>query len=314
VISTSSLPGRRPDARYLGRDFRHFQHSEPEVVALAGEFNWRVRLGDRCVVDDYVAPPLILSSERTPTELTWSLGEYVEPADLWKAFGLRTTPPPRIGVAPNQPSPHKGRTFAYWAVFIATVCVALVMQFGFMLLQSGAGKATVAFSAVAGSPQRTVSGVLDLGSLLATPAVVHIATDASLAWVDLDLQLVDVATGRAWRLARQLGYRAAGSAGSLEDVATIAALPGGRYTLTIDARAGAGRDPRTGRTQAAVTGQVRLYRSSLGWSSFWLLAGFLFLWPLVATLRAAAFEARRWAESDYPPQSSGDEDDEDDDE
>lgn len=301
--------GRRPDARYLGRNFRHFQRSEPEVSYLVGEFNWRVQLGEKCVVHDYVSPPLILSSEKTANEITWSVGEYVEPEFLWKAFRLKGEPPPRIGVAPNQPSPHKGKPLAYWIAYLAVLAVAVVMQFTFMALDSGTKSATVAFSVTPGTPARKVSPVLDLGSRLDGPANLHITTNAQNAWVDLDLQLVEAGSGRAYRVTRQLGSRGLGSDwgdGSSEDMARISALPGGRYTLTIDAKAGTAGGARGG--QREVSGYVRIFRSSPGWSNLLLLAGFLVLWPIAATARAASFETRRWAESDYAPEESEEDD------
>lgn len=308
-VKGGMIAGRRPDARYLGRSFRHFQHSEPEVTYLIGEFNWRVQLGEKCVVEDYVAPPLILSSEKTGREITWSVGEYVEPEVLWKAFGLKGDPPPRIGVAPNQPSPHKGKPLAYWIAYFAVLVVAVVMQFGFMALDSGKKSATVAFSVTTGTPARVVSPVLDLGSRLDGPTNLHITTNAQTAWVDLDLQLVEVGSGRAFRVTRQLGNRGVGSDwgdGNPEDMARIASLPAGRYTLAIDARAGAVRGATAG--QRDVSGHVRIFRSSPGWSNLLLLAGFLVLWPIAATARAASFETRRWAESDYAPEGSDDDD------
>ena len=54
-------------------------------------------------------------------------------------------------------------------------------------------------------------------------------------------------------------------------------------------------------------------RNAVVWSNFFLFAGFLALWPLGAWMRQRAFEARRWAESDYAPGSGGSGDDEDDD-
>jgi hypothetical protein len=301
--------GGKPKVRYLGREFEHFQRSEPEVTFLVGEFNWRVQLGEKCRVDDYVAPPLILSSEKSASEITWSIGEYVEPEVLWRAFALRTSPPPRIGVAPNQPSPHKGKPLAYWIAYFAVLVVAVVMQFGFMALDSGTKAATVAFAVTPGTPARKVSPVLDLGSFRDGPANLHITTNAQAAWVDLDLQLVEVGSGRAYRVTRQLGNRGVGSDwgdGNPEDMARIAALPGGRYTLTIDARAGTAGGAAAG--QREVSGNVRLFRSSPGWSNLLLLAGFLVLWPIAATARAASFESRRWAESDYAPDGESDDD------
>ncbi len=40
---------------------------------------------------------------------------------------------------------------------------------------------------------------------------------------------------------------------------------------------------------------------------FWLVLPFLLIPPLIVSIRAAAFEGRRWAESDYAP-SGGDDD------
>jgi len=308
-LDGSAVPGRRQDVRYLGRKFQHFQRSEPEVTYLLGEFNWRVQLGETCVLHDYVAPPLILSSEQTDNELTWSVGEYVEPDALWKALRLEGEPPPRIGVAPNQPSPHKGKPLAYWIVFVAALVVAVLMQFGLMALGSGTKSATVAFAVTPGTSARKVSPVLDLGSFRDGPANLHITTDAQAAWVDLDLQLVEVGSGRAYRVTRQLGNRGLGTDwgdGNPEDMARIPALPGGRYTLTVDATAGTASGVRTG--QREVSGHVRIYRSSMGWSNLLLLAGFLVLWPIVASARAASFETRRWAESDYAPGEASDDD------
>ena len=183
------------------------------------------------------------------------------------------------------------------------------MQFGFMALDSGTKSAIVAFSVTPGATSRVVSPVLDLGSRLDGPTNLHITTNAQAAWVDLDLQLVEVGSGRAYRVTRQLGNRGVGSDwgdGNSEDMARIAALPAGRYTLAIDAKAGAVSGATAG--QRAVSGHVRIFRSSPGWSNLLLLAGFLVLWPVVATARAASFETRRWAESDYAPEESDDDD------
>jgi len=79
-------------------------------------------------------------------------------------------------------------------------------------------------------------------------------------------------------------------------------VPPGRYTLTIDASAG-----------QAVRGTVEVQRASVGWSNFFLFAGFVALWPVIAGLRSAAFETRRWSESDYAGESDDDSGDDSDD-
>ena len=75
-----------------------------------GQFPWRVRAFDVAGVSDYIAPPLLLSAERTDEETTWSLGEYTPGArhleGVRAARAARRAP---VGVFANQPSPHKGK-------------------------------------------------------------------------------------------------------------------------------------------------------------------------------------------------------------
>ena len=73
---------------------------------MLGEFPWQVRSGDVATVSDYVAPPLMLSAEKTPDETTWSIGEYTDGRQLWQAFRLPGEPPRPVGVFANQPSPY----------------------------------------------------------------------------------------------------------------------------------------------------------------------------------------------------------------
>ncbi len=305
----------KPTVNYLGRKFEHFQKAEAKVTWLAGEFNWRVKLGDACQVDDYVAPPLILSSETTENEITWSLGEYVEPEVLWKAFALPGKPWSRRGVAPNQPAPTAGRGHLYWLVFFAFVLAGLLAQFGFMAANAGSGPPAVAFAVDEGGAARTVSEVFEVGGWFDGPVTVKTSSSATRSWLSLDMQLTQADTGRAYRLARQLGYRLVGSSldGASDDVAEIASLPPGRYTLAIDAKAGSAAGWGSGAAGSRLTGLVHIRRNAVPWSNFLFFAGFLFLWPLGVWLRARAFEARRWAESDYAPVAPASSSDDDDD-
>ena len=76
-------------AKYLGKKYRHFQTCDATTTFVLGEFPWQVAVNDDAVVvTDYIAPPYVLSSETADNETTWTLGEYVHGAEIWKAFSL----------------------------------------------------------------------------------------------------------------------------------------------------------------------------------------------------------------------------------
>ncbi|MDW8361020.1 MAG: DUF4178 domain-containing protein, partial [Myxococcales bacterium] len=75
------------------------------VDHVQGEFYWRVEVGDTSRLDDYVAPPEALGIERTQDEIHAALGTWVDPHELWRAFGLSGPPPRPSGTGLAQPAP-----------------------------------------------------------------------------------------------------------------------------------------------------------------------------------------------------------------
>ena len=300
-----SLPADKV-CEYLGVTYRHFQQAKAEVTVVVGEFPWTVRVGERAVVDDWIAPPLIISREATGQETTWSTGEYVEPDAVWAAFGLPGSPPARVGVGAAQPSPYRPHVRAMFLLAVGFLALAVLVHLVFAI----------------GSQQRLVAdltgeyrpGARDAAPTLSEPfaldgrrsnVMVETSTTVSNNWVYFNFALVDEDTGHARHFGREVGYYfgrdsdGAWSEGASWDRTYLPSIPSGRYQLIVEPE---GPTP--------VAWRVRVTRDVPRPLWLWVAVGALVVPPLAFAWRLGAFEHRRWQESDYA--SSGDDDDDDD--
>ena len=292
--------------QYQGQRFKHFQTTQvAEVVQVAGEFTWRVSVGETCRIVDYVAPPLLLSRESTNNDLNWSLATYATPEEITQAFALKKPLPDPIGVYANQPNPWQENRRGVWGQLWKLLLVAILLQGIFMLFATEKVLLREDFRFRAGGLQSEVtSRTFELPAKTRKLAVQNL-TSLDNNWMSLDMVLVNKRTGENWSASREISFYSGyddgyWSEGNARDEVIFRNIPAGTYYLAID--------PEIGTDRATdVSDQVVVQTTGAGWSNFVFLLIALSVFPLFALFRHAAFETSRWMESDHPPSnSSGD--------
>ncbi len=299
---------RRPTARWRGATYRHFQRSVARVSYVEGEFPWQIHVGDTAVADDYVAPPLGLSSEVSQlgdgSDVEFTQMEHLEGAAVWAAFGRKDRPPQPTAVGPYQPNPWRrgrGLTWLSFAImFVAWVAIAV----GYAASRDS--KIVLALDGVRigeGEPF-TQDITFDSPDRLANLELTAAASPLSNAWGSLEILLVPhhgddaisleidvdewhgVDGGESW------------SEGSNVRQAMIGGVPGGTYTVQIMAHAGTA----TAAVDASqLTWWIKIRRDVVATPYVLLPLGIIVGLPLIFGLLALTFESRRWKNSDYAP-------------
>jgi len=292
-----------------GVEFKHFQSYHAFVDYVVGEFPWRVQLDESAEVEDFVAPPRMLSRETGANEVTLTLAEYLAREELEHAFELPSPLPAAVGVFANQPNPqaesHARVWGRFWKFLVAALAIHAVLLTG---AQGPVLNESLEFRPGDDEPRLTRE------FRLAAPAsrleIEHEA-DVSNNWISLGLTLVNKDTGEAWQASREISrYEGVDdgeswSEGSRSDAVVFTALPAGTYVLSEEADLETrGRPVRT---------QVKISRPGPRWSSLILLLGALLPFPIYTYLRRRGFEVARWAESDHPLVASGESDSDSDD-
>ena len=299
----SALPvnvggGSGTDITWKGERFRLYSGATAKVSYVAGEFYWRVEVGEEVQAADYVAPPRMLSEERSEREVVWSLAEYLEPDEVWQAFKLKSAMPARIGIGANQPNPLTQTNRRNWSLLWKMSLAALAIQLVFMLLSPGARVYRDTLNFHAGDNESIDTPQFKLAKPVRDLAVSN-RTDLSQNWLTLVLMLIEKDTGEAREATRELAYYSGSeggegwSEGTRDDKVHFGPLPAGTYYLTVDGE--------TARGSPRVTSKLEIERDSPNWSNWILVQLFLALFPGLTLWRRNAFETRRWADSDVAP-------------
>ncbi len=292
------------NVRFGGQSFKHFSTSPVvEVIQVTGEFTWRVRRGETNRVIDYVAPPLMLSSESTGNDLTWSQGSYIAPEVIAETFNLNGNLPPPIGVFANQPNPWVETNRRIWGLSWKLLLAAMLLQVFFVLFSSGKLLLRQDFTF---EPQQGAEVLTREFEISGKPKKIAVKNQTSLDnnWIGLDMVLVNKGTGAAWQAGRELSFYSGyddgrWTEGSRDDEIVFLNIPAGTYYLTLDPDMAQDKP-------VAVRDTLEVHTAGAGWSNFVLVMIFIIIFPVFSTMRHAAFEARRWAESDHAPETGDD--------
>jgi uncharacterized protein DUF4178 len=298
-VATALPEAEGASARYLGKKYRHFQTCLAKTTFVLGEFPWQVAVNDDAIaVTDYIAPPYVLSSETAGNETTWTLGEYVNGADIWKAFGLPGLAPTPIGVYENQPSAVKTSAGRIWFAF-AGLAAALVVIF--TLNQLFSQQEQVFREAYSFSPSSTeASFVTPEFELKGRTSSVEVQTDADVSnqWIYLDYALIDEDTGQAYDFGREVSYYSGVDSdgtwteGGHQDQVVLPSIPPGRYYLRIE--------PESDASLGSIGYTVTVTRDVPVLGVYLLAFAALLLPALLISWRTYSFEQMRWAQSDHP--------------
>ena len=235
-LPVSGKENRPTPINYLSKNFRHYSTSVASTTFVMGEFPWQVRVGDSVVCMDYVAPPLMLSSETTDDERTWSLGEYTSGEELWQAFLLKDKPPTPIGVYANQPAPAEPPTSKHWTMFTAFFMILVAMILVTAMFSRNEKVFEDSYSL---SPASFVTPVFELKGR-ASNVVIQVKTEFENASAYFSLALINEDTSQAWDVGREVSYYhgyedgETWSEGDRATNITLPTVPSGRYYLRVE--------------------------------------------------------------------------------
>lgn len=127
AVPVSSVEEFPEHVTYQGEKFRLFDKGTAHVQYVAGEFYWKLSIGETVETVDYIAPPRMLSFERTTTEtgseLNISLGTYITKEEVAEAFKVKEIPA-AWGIGAIQPAPATAKdVLLMWMGFAALLIV-----------------------------------------------------------------------------------------------------------------------------------------------------------------------------------------------
>lgn len=285
-----------------GETFRHFQTSTARVDAVAGEFYWRVRLGDQATNFDYIAPPRSLSCEASETGFVWARGDYMTGAEVGRLFGMPQPSRSPVGVAPAQPNPYVSDTKMVWRTFwLAAVVGFFLLAFGLISGSSGEIYQTkgAVYETFRKNPPGLSSETFELkghGNVAVT-----FKSKPSNRWIFIQAIFENQETRKTYPVGATL-ERFYGK-GKTEKTIRRTGIPPGTYKLRWEVASGttstSPESPDSKKKSSKLPYSISVSRGAPVWGWFFFMVVVLVPIPILLTSKRSSFETRRWYNSDY---------------
>lgn len=310
-----------------GKTFKHYEGYEGHVKAVFGEFPYKVDIGARSDIQDYIAPPYGLSREcdliTKNREVYWSIAEYVTDDEVRRAFQVTHNKEHVSGIGSFEPNHHWGTMWYTAAVGAVTVCLAFLFCVVMEMQNTVVHSQDFAIETNSEPSKLTKEFKID-GHTQAVE--IKFDTDLQNRWIYYDLALVNTTTNEATIFNKSLSYYSGNSGGehwsegSRDGYVIVPRVKPGTYVLRLDPQTGTGNNPdnlepgKSGgdkKHQRLVNVKVKISTSPAYWSWFFLIALLGILpFPCLYAFLWYSTESERWSNSDHP--WGGDDDDDDD--
>lgn len=305
IVPLGSVAPPKPEAydrtlNYDNKEFRLYHRYKSSLDQAAGEFAWEI--ADAVEASEYISPPYILTYEKSGSELSWSLGEYMHPSDVGKAFALKTPVPERIGVGSNQPALGSVSLDSLKTLFIAAAVMLLAVQVIFsMVIQRNAVVLDQTY------------GLLDSSQAIVTPAfrleggwkdvAIELYSPVGNSWFEAGITLINDNTGEEFSFDNGVEYYSgydggeSWSEGSTSSEKILSSIPEGTYHMNII--------PYKPPSAVPPSFSIKVTRDIPTWRNLLAAIVLIGIYPAIVWLRYRSFERRRWMNSNYSPYETG---------
>ncbi len=306
-------------ARVNNVSYRAFQEVFTITDYVVGECYWQVNVGETGKATEYVAPPKSINADLTENEVTFTAGTMLDPAEVSKAFRLKSALKAPDGVAPAQPNPFKAKASeawkftGLWAVFLVVLIIAFSATG--TTTEYFNGEFTVPAEVASGSPEsQRFSQPFEINRKVPLEVTVN-APGLQNNWLGVDVALVNTTNGEIISVYGETSFYSgvddgeSWSEGSRDTSKQTAEVDPGTYVVRVSPQYEAGRPTPFSVRVAADQGA--------GVVCPLLIFVLLLLVPIYYSSRSSGFETRRWNEAVFQsspgvstfPYASSDDDD-----
>lgn len=283
---------------YEENEYHLYQKYRAEVIYAQGEFFFDiVNLSEQATSAEYIAPPFLLSVEKSGDSLLWCQGEYLDPGEVATAFGVQESSlPPKEGRGYTQPVSTNFSESALIRVTAVLILLAFALQMVFANLAGDDVIIDQTFDRSSASDSATFH--TRSFSLPSSKQGVEVKLYAPVDnnWFYAEFALINEDTGEEYNFSHEVEYyhgydEGKWSEGSTHGTAFLSAVPGGKYHINIYP------DFSTGLYEFNISAKTDV----VFWSNFWVTLLIIAIFPIFYFIRKRMIEAKRWEDSDYSP-------------